>query len=333
MVNGQPGKKRGLLWVTLLAIISMLSVTRVMKKRVMDVSFLHASFENNNINPTHVDQPIRVGLCVIASNEEAYLGEFIQYYLDFGVHHIFLYDNSENTDNVYTPAAHIADHVTVIPYPGQSPQMASYTNCVFHHGTDFDWMGFLDVDEYIVSRNHNSIQSLLATVDDDGWCGAACINWRMFGDSGLTEYDDRCVTHRFVHRREQINMHVKCFARPAAIDAFITPHSPVMFSGFHQYSLSFETTFNQSGPWFHPIPSFEPDVVIHHYYTKTKPEYQRKVARGRADIPMSREGEPFENVNAGANAVYDDSAWTRWMERIHSTTDQQNGQESELPCT
>lgn len=296
-----------------------------MKSGVIDATFLRASFGNN---PTVVDQPtMRVALCVIASNEDAYLGEFIRYYLDFGVHHIFIYNNSENAES----HAAYGDQVTVTSYPGKSVQMPSYTNCVSRYGKDFDWMGFLDVDEFIVSRNHNSIQSLLETVDEDGWCGAACINWRVFGDSGLTEYDDRCVTHRFVRRRENIDMHVKCFARPGAIDTFYTPHSPVLFSGFYQYSLSFDTAFNQSGPWFHPIPSIEPNVVIHHYFTKTKPEYERKVARGRADIPVSREGEPFESANSGANAVYDDTAWTRWMERIDITD--QDAQESELPCT
>lgn len=266
------------------------------------------------VNPQIRGNRIKVAHCLIAIKEDIYLPEYIQYYKDIGVDHFYIYDNSGNmtADKVVSDP-----QTTIIPFEGRRMQMLAYTDCLHHYGADYDWMGFFDVDEFLVLKKHESIQQLLSEIHQDGWCGGACVNWRFFGDSGLINEDRRCVTQRFVYRQKGINPHVKCFARTSSTMSYSHPHYPKLHDSFSQFSLTYWQFFNTSGPFFEGGEIHEPVAVLHHYCTKTKSEYEAKVARGRSDTGTV--GVPydiaFQNFNRDANEVFDDSAWTLWQMR------------------
>lgn len=60
-----------------------------------------------------------------------------------------------------------------------------------------DWVMVLDVDEYVnIHTGDRRLPALLAALPD---ADAIALSWRMFGNAGVVEYQDRPVTEQFLH--------------------------------------------------------------------------------------------------------------------------------------
>ena len=97
-------------------------------------------------------------LCAIAKNEGRYLKEWIEYHKMLGVEKFFIYDNesSDNTREILQP--YIDSNLVEYRYfPGKKMQLKAYANCVKKHKHHTRYMGFLDIDEFIVLINPKTI--------------------------------------------------------------------------------------------------------------------------------------------------------------------------------
>jgi hypothetical protein len=137
------------------------------------------------------------------------------------------------------------------------------------------WSTFLDIDEFVVLRNHSSIKEFLRDVAPEG--GSVVLNWSLLGCNGTLQQTPEPVLVRFVQSSAFTNKHFKTTAYlPHVLDPSI--HNTYMLPGF--------PTVTQHGVPINSSVSWDPRndrkiANINHYLTKTLEEFKLKRLRGR----------------------------------------------------
>lgn len=168
-----------------------------------------------------------LALVAIARDEKPFLDEWLLYHRTIGVDRVFLYDDEPDLSlgNFCSPHR---DYVTVIPlhdrckkWPGSCRQLKAYNHSLAHFLPDYRWAAFLDVDEFIVLRQHDSIKDLLLTATDD--VRAMSLHWRLFGHNGFFDDPKDLVTSSLARRKLETDCRVKTISRCDSI-AEPAPH-------------------------------------------------------------------------------------------------------------
>lgn len=106
-----------------------------------------------------------ISICVIAKNENLYIKEFVEYYFKLGVDKIFVYDNNDlegENFNVILGEYIKNKFVDIIDVRGiSSIQIPIYNYCYRKNKNFYDWIDFLDIDEYLFIENKVSIKNYL----------------------------------------------------------------------------------------------------------------------------------------------------------------------------
>ena len=142
----------------------------------------------------------RVCLCLIAKNENKYIIEFLEYYKNYGIDKIILYDNNDINGEKFEDI--IGNYIKVgfvdiIYYKEvKSPQISAYNDCYKNNKIYFDWLIFFDIDEFIYLKDFNNIKLFL---DDKRFfkCERIQLNYVYHTDNNLIYYDNRTVLERF----------------------------------------------------------------------------------------------------------------------------------------
>ena len=159
---------------------------------------------------------MKIAICAIARAENNYIEEWINHYIDvIGAEHIYLYDNnSYDYENVVTRIHKHKDKVDVIRWSGN--QEDAYTNCWMAHRDQHDWIGFFDIDEFLVLDNGVSLDVLFSR-EPYASASSVRVTWLMFDDNELIERDIsvpvmKAFTHyntRWVLSKSMYNCHVR----------------------------------------------------------------------------------------------------------------------------
>ena len=111
------------------------------------------------------------------------------------------------------------------------------------------------------------------------------INWQIFGSNGQDKADySRGVLERFTSRAQSnygsdngvYNVYVKLIVNPRLMQTFISPHFAVYYNGKYTVNSAGNILSNYSND-----PILTDKIVINHYYTKSREEFeQRKIPKG-----------------------------------------------------
>lgn len=254
-----------------------------------------------------------LAIVAILKNEAPYIREWLEYHLMAGVEHFYLYDNDseDNLTEVLKPFidAELVDYVSM---PGKVAQMLAYNHATAAHRYECRYLTFIDADEFIFPKGGRSIKEVLHDVlDDDPNAAGLAINWHMFGSGGNATADIGAgVIDRFRYRapdkfeveKQFGNGHVKTIANPRCIDVLTIPHFAFYYAGKH----AIDENGKPVQSWFNgDVP--DKKIIINHYYTKSREEYERKVVRGNADAAQNfYRMEKFYELER-ASTIYDDS--------------------------
>ena len=104
-----------------------------------------------------------VGLCCIVKNENKYLKEYVEYYLNLGFDKIIIGDNNDILGEQVKDVVKESEKVTIINVRGQKKiQCRFYEDCYKKFKDVCDWMAFFDADEFLELNNHNNIKDFLS---------------------------------------------------------------------------------------------------------------------------------------------------------------------------
>lgn len=143
---------------------------------------------------------MKIAICAIAKQENLYLREWVEYYYNMGVTNIILYDN--NNINGEYPHQVIGDYISsgfVIYKDVRGKyryQVDSYNLCYEEYKGNYDWIGFLDIDEYWYLRPDLTFDDFFS---EERYPNALVLflNWLNYGDNGKVHYENKPLLDRF----------------------------------------------------------------------------------------------------------------------------------------
>ncbi len=157
-------------------------------------------------------------------------------------------------------------------FDGPNRQTEAYNNFLRYWHNDYDWVAFLDVDEFLVLKKHSNVKDFIQDYQQHDVIG---INWVLFGDNGLTFDGNYNVLSRFTKRQIGVVPLVKCISRVKPNISWAL-HNAVNVNAIDTNYKIFAGCSNENGD--------DSIAQINHYFCKTWDEWSAKKNRGRADL-------------------------------------------------
>lgn len=152
------------------------------------------------------DKTKGIAIVAICKNESPYILEWIAFHKIIGIDHIFIYNNGSTDDTVekIRKIFH-KDFVSIIDFPGEKKQFPAYNDALLRFGKNFRYMAFIDCDEFIMPKVKGmNIEKYLDTLTkNNAEAGSICINWCMYGSSGLLHKTNDLILEKFLNRGDQ----------------------------------------------------------------------------------------------------------------------------------
>lgn len=266
-------------------------------------------------------------VCIV-KNEGHGIFEWALYNAFMGFDAIIVYNNNSDDDTLYelAKAAKFAD-VRVTDWPLHPGQNQAYNHALETHRAEFDTFCMIDADEFIVPIHHSDIRKLLESCAD---YPHVAIQWAMFGSSGHLERPSGLVSESYTWRAARPNMHVKTICRPSLFreeSRFVNPHYMTGSSYVFADGSPVQWGVRPDGraAWGKLARNGPSDLAqINHYWTKSRADFEAKLARGRATTKDFR-SDRFEDVDK--NEVLDNKIKERFagvLDRIKTARSHQS---------
>ena len=233
----------------------------------------------------------KVAVCAIVRNENRYLREWIEWHKGLGVEKFFIYDNGHGNDENPHDVIGNDPQVVIMDWRDRdgNTQCEAYDECYREHGSEFAWMGFIDLDEFVQSEM--PLPDVLSTLQAD----VVAFSWRMMTDNGLVHYDPRPVQERFTQPAEDLkpeSQFVKSFVRGGieGLSFDRDPHMP------HHPALEVVNPNGGKAPQCSVGTGSREVAWIDHHFTKTAEEFMQKVNRSWPAIHDERIIEKEKNA-------------------------------------
>lgn len=244
-----------------------------------------------NLTPP-APRPGRAGLALglIFRNEARHIGEWAEFHLSAGVSHIHAYDNG-STDGGAAVLRQVAGaRLTLLPWDqklvdarsGQEihNQLLAYAHCLRNYGGAYRWLSFIDVDEFLVPVQADSLPAALAPLQD---CRAISLPWHMFGRNGHDAPPEGGVLRNYLRR------HPDPMADDKGLRNFKMIVDPCHVTSMRVHMIwtdGSDDSCNDQGQRFsaqgRESRAFYSHAAIqlNHYYTRSDQELRAKIARG-----------------------------------------------------
>lgn len=229
-----------------------------------------------------------LAIVVIARNEARHIGDWLRFHSLAGVKAFILYDNGSTDETVSIAKAVPGISLTVVPWLFTAhiprpkmilpPQIIAYSHAISSFGANFRWMAFIDIDEYLVPRQHLTLPQALGSLKA---FTNISLPWTMFGSSGYEAAPEAPAVFAYNRRarmREGALLNFKCIVDPCDV-------SQVSVHKFCTFSMDADSV-NERGIRTHYKKRSQPQflssdlIQLNHYYTYSNDEMERKIAGG-----------------------------------------------------
>ena len=224
----------------------------------------------------------KICLCTIGKQENKYIIEYINYYKNFGVDKIFLYDNNaQNSEKFEDIIFEYINNgfVELINYRGEKKiQIKAFDDCYQKNYKKYNWLIFYDVDEFLYLKNYSNIKNFLKEPKFNK-CQVIQLNWVMHTDNNLLHYQNKSVIERFPEIGKSLNnsIDIKSIIRGNLNTNIMSTHylapNLITCDGFGNKKEINEYFSQKRDNKFY---------FINHYYTKSTEEFIEKMFKGDA---------------------------------------------------
>ena len=223
----------------------------------------------------------KIALVAIAKDEDFYLQEWIDYHLKLGFDDIHIFQNNWRFENVIENEKvhfHIYDGKSFTNYTESNEplwvkniQTKCYVDFAKKYYTEYEWAAFFDVDEFLVLKKTKDVKEFIKDYDNHN---CLVINWAMFGDNGIKEFDkeNTSTLRRFTKRQSSLHPQFKSICKL----------SPEMKHNNHWNAETWVDPNLNSGDSAFNYNASDDIAQLNHYYIRTYPEFLSKVERGNA---------------------------------------------------
>ena len=208
----------------------------------------------------------------IAKNEDRYLDEWIKYHLKLGFSEIFVYQNNWR----YPTGPYDDPRVHLLEMDGYKMMNPCYNGFIQEYHNKFDFVMFIDVDEFLVVNTGEPLADVLESYLDED---CVYVNWRIFGDNGRKDTSDgeySCVKRftRCDDRLHRLGKNILNFRKNGNRYSFYNPHIVLLDGHLIPYSDS-NRSVHAMKMW-DAVPSSEQRLELFHYKNKTLSELMER---------------------------------------------------------
>jgi hypothetical protein len=258
-----------------------------------------------------------VAVCARIKDEAPVLDEWLKYHMLAGVSHFFLYESFSSDDfrEVLRPWVERGCVTLLADWPTVPVTPYAEKDCILRCLNRFEWVGFLDVDEFLVLRDGSSIGDFLARYRESP---GVAFHWMLFGSNYHIQPPADSIIRAYTRRAAQPNQHVKVFVRPEQVTHCRNPHS-CQYKGL-RHAVTEAGAAVYGSFLVHPVVR---DGWIAHFHCKSEAEYMAKIRKQEAcdRVAMKfqrRTEESRRKLLVESNAVEDLSVQTYYGQRCAS---------------
>ncbi len=219
---------------------------------------------------------MKIALCLIIKDENPYLQEWLEHHRKIGIDNFIIYDNNSQEPVQQYIDKHSLSQNDIVVHLWENEQTYSqvlaYKHCYTNY-TDFDYIGFIDMDEFYYSVTMNIKTDFQNFTNQYGYFGGIVLYWRNYGN--YPYFTERQPIEKYIQWKEEIG--VKTFANPKLIKTFLHPHHVVLTDGIYIDEVGEDS-------W---IPGKERHTSryawLKHTWTRSLPEWEDKIKRGDAN--------------------------------------------------
>lgn len=236
----------------------------------------------------------RHGISIVAcvKNEAPYIEEWVRFHRSIGVRHFHIYDDGSTDGTMDTLRSLLsAEFLTIVPWVMRmrdqatsvvlNGQAIAFAHALLNFGGAYDWMAFIDVDEFLLPRRDRTLGEALRHAK--GFPNIS-LPWHMFGHGGhrLRPAEPVCLSYtmRVAHPKRQDGnaSNFKCIVDPTrvtgvSVHRFCTKDFGDRTS--NDAGLVASVRDRKAEAFFSAQ-----YLQLNHYYLKSEQELAEKVARG-----------------------------------------------------
>lgn len=182
----------------------------------------------------------RLALMTLAKFDAPYIAEWLLYHQALGVEHAYVYNNGSlelhqalapfrpfvtEVDWPYPYGMYSANHEPFWPADSHIwTQPPAMIHAALKYGQHWDWMAFLDADEFLCPLQHDTLGPVLDAVENRQWVeqmfqrlGAIELRGRWFGTSGHEAIPTGGVVANYLQCERGCTSPLKAIVRPDAV--------------------------------------------------------------------------------------------------------------------
>jgi hypothetical protein len=148
----------------------------------------------------------KIAIVAIARDERPFIDEWLLYHHLIGADHIFVYDD-DPVPNLRSFLGPHNNYATIVRWFETHPpqkrghqQVAAYQHALTHFLPNFEWVAFIDIDEFIILEKHENLREFLNSL---GNTSTVALHWHRFGHCGHYENPKGLVTAELTRRKLQ----------------------------------------------------------------------------------------------------------------------------------
>jgi glycosyltransferase involved in cell wall biosynthesis len=253
---------------------------------------------------------MKSAICLIVRDEARDIQEWIAFHALAGFDTQIIFDNG-STDGTAAliQAARRQYDIRFHDWENRTAgsQVLAYMAACEAYRLEFDWIAFLDSDEFLVVPQAEPVNEFLARFE--GW-SAIAVNWAVYGSAGHDAVPDGLIVENFTRRADADFFparHVKSIVRPRLAQACPNPHYFAMLEDIDghycdaagQYMLWVRAP-EVAGGVLRGVSRAPPDYAlcrVNHYFTRSRAHWRAKLARGYPSELVIRKMEEFDQYD------------------------------------
>ncbi|MBS0980968.1 glycosyltransferase family 2 protein [Acetobacter thailandicus] len=225
---------------------------------------------------------MKAAIVLFVKNEVTDISDWISWHLSIGFDKIFIYDDHSD-DGTFEICSILSDFYNIELKKTNIEsetnffirQKLSYFDACKNSSNKYDWICFLDSDEYLYLDEDDSIKSFLSSYED---CNAIALNWCIYGSSNKTIKDHIPIYKSFVfHSSRELNDNrlVKSIIRPCFYTFNYTdPHR------FYLENEEYRDSLGEKFEWDGSTKNIEwKRARINHYICRSMEHYINRIKR------------------------------------------------------
>ncbi|KAG1363379.1 Glycosyltransferase family 92 protein [Cocos nucifera] len=171
-------------------------------------------------------------VCTMVRNQARFLQEWIAYHSRIGIQRWFIYDNNsdDGIEQVIQSLASSSNYnITRHSWPWVKTQEAGFAHCALRARGHCEWVGFIDVDEFLYLPTKITLHDVLHKYSSKPWVGELRTACHSFGPSGRKTIPPEGVMVGYTCRMNTPERH-KSIVRPEALN-------PSLINVVHHFHL------------------------------------------------------------------------------------------------